>query len=621
MKPSIARQERNGWPSQARPDRRRRPPSPWSLELLLGVDRVRDHALSPDGRQIAFVWDRGGTSDLWLMPAEGGLWPTRLTFDRPAQTYWTDAPPRWSPDSRALVYESDECIYRVSVENGQVRRLTDPGFDCHSPIFSPDGKRVYFLSKRGGTANLCYTTPEADWPVALTHLEADVSDPRPSPDGKNVAFVFHPRQDLNRTEICVVPADGGSVRHLTGQPLVWDLLPRWSPDSARIAFVSNRSGWREVYLLEIATGNLRQLTSQSADVHFLAWSPDGTRLALSGGKDGASDLVLLSLAAQQVRVLRAQGGWHSYPRWSPDGSWLTFEFSSPVDAPDVWRIAAESAEARRLTDSLAPALRAAGLVMPELVHYPSTEGASIPGFLFRPKGASPAQPCPAVVYPHGGPTSDYPLRWDLFAQWLTAKGYAVLAPNYRGSTGYGLAHQHALHHRWGEVDTHDMLAAADHLRALDWVDGGRLGILGASYGSYLALLALARDPDPAGRFRCGVPLYGDSDILTSWAQADRIGREDCERQMGHPSDHLPGYLAGSPVHDVECIRRPLLILHGADDDRVHPLQSEQLVEALQRAGKTFEYYQYEGEGHGFLHRDNLLHKYATIERFLDWYLL
>jgi dipeptidyl aminopeptidase/acylaminoacyl peptidase len=258
--------------------------------------------------------------------------------------------------------------------------------------------------------------------------------------------------------------------------------------------------------------------------------------------------------------------------------------------------------------------------MPEFLRYESN-GSRIPAFLFRPPSATAVNPCPAIVYPHGGPTSEYAKDWDILAQWLVAKGYAVLAPNYRGSTGYGIEHQHALHDRWGTVDTEDMLAAGDFLRSLDWIDGTRLGILGFSYGSYLALLALARDPSPTPRFRCGVSAFGDCDILTSWAQGDRIGREDLERHMAHPSKNRAGYFAGSPVYDVANIRHPLLIFHGDEDKRVHPLQSEQLVEALKRADKTFEYVVYAGEGHGFLQEGNRLHFYTTLQRFLDWYLM
>jgi dipeptidyl aminopeptidase/acylaminoacyl peptidase len=264
-------------------------------------------------------------------------------------------------------------------------------------------------------------------------------------------------------------------------------------------------------------------------------------------------------------------------------------------------------------------LTSANLVQAEFVEYSSTENITIPGILYRPPEASAEQPVPAIVYPHGGPTDEHAFYWELLPQWLVAKGYAVLAPNYRGSTGYGLDHQNALNDNWGIVDTADMLAAADYLSTLEWVDGKRLGIYGASYGSYLALLALARDPSQ--RFKCGVAKYGDSDILSSWAQGDRPGREDLERQMGHPTANRSSYRAGSPIYDVDNIQSPLLILHGEQDERVHPKQSEQLVETMKRAGKSFEYVLYEGEGHGLLKPGNVLHFYATLERFLDWYLL
>jgi dipeptidyl aminopeptidase/acylaminoacyl peptidase len=617
MKPTLLKEEHNGWPSQSRPDRKL--PAPWTTELLVGVNRVHHHALAPNGDQIAFVWEREGNSDLWLTRADGTGWPQRLTFDRPAQTYWSDASPRWSPDGQWLVYASRGDIWGAPGAGGKARRLTDYRHGDSSPIFSPDGKRIYFLSGRRDYHNLCYTTLDGEWPIPMTHFEADVSDPQPAPYGKTIAFVYHPQDDLNRSEICLVPAAGGDVQHLPGASQVWDSHPRWSPDGKHIALLSNRSGWRELFLLDVASGELRQLTTVSADVQGFAWSPEGDQIALVVNYQGSGDLHLLELESGALRVLRAANGWHSRPQWSPDGKWLTVEFESPVQPPDIYRIDVKDGEARQLTFSLPPTLATATLAMPEFVQYPSTHSSTVPAFLYRPAGTSVENPCPAIVYPHGGPTSEYALEWDMLVQWLVAKGYAVLAPNYRGSTGYGLPHQQALHNNWGIVDTEDILAAADYLAGLEWIDGGRLGIYGASYGSYLAVLALARDP--LYRYRCGVAKFGDCDILASWAQGDRVGKEDLERQMRHPTANRAGYRAGSPVYDVANIRHSLLIMHGDQDERVHPKQSEQLVEALKREGKTFEYVVYEGEGHGFLQKDNVLHFYATLERFLDWYLL
>lgn len=617
MKPAMLKEERNGWPAQVRPDRKL--PDPWTPELLVGINRVHHHALSPGGDQMACIWKREGNSDLWLMRTDGTGWPQRLTFDRPVQTFWSDTGPRWSPDGRWLVYASRSDIWAVPAAGGKARRLTDYRHGDSGPIFGPQGRRIYFLSGRRVFHNLCYTTLDGEWPTPLTHFEADVSDPQPAPDGKTITFVYHPQDDLSRSEICLVPADGGDVRHLTGTPRVRDFYPRWSPDGRHIAFLSNRSDWQEVYLLDVTSGGLRQLTAVNADVHSIAWSPQGEQMALIVNHQGAGDLCLLEVECAQLRPLRAVRGWHSLPQWCPDGTWLTVEFQSPIQPPDIYRIHRDTAEIRQLTFSLPPALAAADLVMPEFVQVPGTHGIRIPAFLYRPSGASVDRPCPAIVYPHGGPTDEHALQWDIVVQWLVAKGYAVLAPNYRGSTGYGLPHLRALYNNWGIVDTEDVLATADYLAGLEWVDGNRLGIYGQSYGAYLVVLALARDP--LYRYKCGVAKYGDCDILTSWAQGDRPGREDLVRHMGHSTTNRAGYRAGSPVHDAANIRAPLLILHGDQDERVHPMQSEQLVEALKREDKTFEYFVYQGEGHGFLHKHNVLHFYATLERFLDWHLL
>ena len=626
MNTTILHEERNGWPAQPRPDRKL--PEPWTPELLTGWNHIHHHGLSPDGQYLAFVWQREGNCDLYVMPIHGpaehgfrDAWPHRLTFDRPAQAAWTDCPPRWSPDNRFLTYAAHGDIWMVAIEGGRPRRLTEGKFGDSTPISSPDGSRIYYVSGRGDFDNLCYTTPAGDWPVALTRFQGDVSDPRPSPDGRQIAFVYHPQDDLNRWEICVVETEGGEVRHLTGASGVWDMQPRWSPDSTMIAFTSNRTGWTELYLLTVATGELRQMTSGEADVTGFGWSPGGRRIALVINHDGAADLYHMKVETGELKLLRAATGWHSLPQWRSDRHWLTVEFETPATLPDVWRVDATTGEAQPITFSTPPALAAAGMVEPEFVTYLSSGEATIPALLFRPLAATGSAPCPAIVYPHGGPTDEHARYFDMIVQWLVAKGYAVLTPNYRGSTGYGLAHQQALHDNWGIVDCDDMLAAADYLAGLGWVDGDRLGIYGASYGSYLATLALARDDRQPRRYKCGVAKYGDCDILASWAQGDRPGREDLERQMGHPSTNRAGYRAGSPVYDVANIEAPLLILHGADDERVHPKQSEQLVEALQRAGKTFEMFVYEGEGHGFLQTSSLQHFYATLGRFLDWYLL
>ena len=275
-------------------------------------------------------------------------------------------------------------------------------------------------------------------------------------------------------------------------------------------------------------------------------------------------------------------------------------------------------EVTPLVDVTPAEVGAAPHVVPAAVEFPSGDGLVIPGFLFRPAAARNG-PVPAVVYPHGGPTSMYGDEWDGHAQYFVDKGYAWLAVNFRGSTSYGRDFERANHGDWGVGDTADCLAAHDFLASLDWIDADRIGIFGASYGSYLALLSLVDDPEH--RYACGVAKYGDSDILNSWAMGDALGVEDLERMMGHPGDHAAAYRVASPLARVESIERPILVAHGELDERVHPKQSQQLVDRLEELGKSYEYVTYPTEGHGLLRRQPQLHFYRRLERFLDWHLM
>ena len=132
-------EDRHGWPAQPRPDRKL--PEPWTAGLLTGWSHVHHHALSPDGRLVAFVWQREGNNDLYVVDVDGAAWPRRLTFDRPAVPSWSDEQPRWSPDSRMLVFAAHDDLWIVDVETGRQRRLTDFKQGDSSPIFSPDGQR------------------------------------------------------------------------------------------------------------------------------------------------------------------------------------------------------------------------------------------------------------------------------------------------------------------------------------------------------------------------------------------------------------------------------------------------------------------------------------------------
>jgi dipeptidyl aminopeptidase/acylaminoacyl peptidase len=607
-----AKYERGGWPAQPRPDSRS--PIGWNLPLITSLGRPRSHSLSPDGQRIAYIWDIADTSDIYILPIEGG-WPARLTPDRNPKPHWFDDPPQWSPDGKWIAYTEKNHIWIVPVSGGLPKKLTSFTTRAESPRWMPDSFHLLIVVDRDERQRVLLTDLNGSWPRPISDGLGHDYEPIASPDGRYVAYTQTPLDDLSCAKIMLADIENGTSRILSSTPEMETSGPCWSPDGRLIAYLSEKTGFYELFIYDLQTDSEHQVTHLEYDIDHLAWSPDGSRIACTVNRRGAVDLALITIDTGHVEYLKTGQGVHAHPQWAPHGKMITFEYESPIQPLDLFVMDIETRQVKQLTYSCPLALQALEMVLPEEIQYQSIDGLQIPAFLFHPEEPNGA----AIVYPHGGPTSQYILEWDIWAQYMVAKGYTWLAPNFRGSTGYGLEFERANFNTWGVGDTQDCLAAADYLNSLDWIDEKRIGIYGASYGSYLTVCALAYDPQY--RFACGIAKYGDCNILTSWAQSDRSIREDMERMMGHPADEREAYTVGSPVMRVATIKRPLLIVHGLLDKIVHPLQSEELVEALKNEGKTFEYKTYPDEGHGLLKRQNQLDFYAHMERFCDWYLL
>ncbi|MCB9139213.1 MAG: S9 family peptidase [Caldilineaceae bacterium] len=604
--------ERNGWPSLTRPDLKA--PSGWSLSLITAVDRVRSHRLSPDGTRIAFIWDRADLSDVYVMDSAGG-WPARISTNRELAAYWSDEVPRWSPDSRRLAFCMDGHVHVADAAGGEPRKISDFSESASGPVWMPDSRRLIINVVRHERDQLLVTDRNGAYPQPLATGPYDYWTPAPSPDGKFVACERRHLDDLNRIDLMLIDAESGEQRLLCGQAGEKNSGAVWSPDGSTIAFRSERAGWGDLWLVRADGEGLRRLTSLNHEMFQPAWSPDGTRIACVVNLEGTLALAIISVSDGDVRYLRQMRGSYSAPQWTPDGAALIVAFESPVAPPDLWRVDAADGRGTQITFSQLPALATNALVTPERVRYTSFDGREIPAYLYRPARPNGA----AVLYPHGGPSSQYVDEWDILAQYFVAKGYTWLAPNYRGSTGYGIEFEHANHFDWGKGDLQDCLAGADYLAGLDWIDPTRRAIYGGSYGGYLTALALSRDP--AYRFACGIAKYGDMQLTSSWAQCNRHLRLYVESFLGHPATHGQVYVDGSSIYQVEQVQKPVLILHGLKDDVVAPEASEEWVEALRKHDKVFEYKTYAIEPHGFLHRATQLDAWSRMERFLDWYLM
>jgi dipeptidyl aminopeptidase/acylaminoacyl peptidase len=607
----IEKYERNGWPSLKRPDLKS--PDGLNLSLLTSLERIRSHALSSQG-DITYIKDGETLSDVFTMSAKGG-WPARITTDRPLAPYWDDEIPVWSPDGKWLAFIMKGHVHIVPQEGGLPKKITDFANAASGPRWMPDSVGLIVTVERNDSDQLLLSDRDGCWPRALTtDSMGDHWDARPSPDSKCVVYNLRRFDDLNRLDIVLLEIASGRQTILYGKSSTRALLPKWSPDGNWISFISQETGREELYLIKPDGEGLHQLTKAGQDIFQYEWSPDGKQILLVVNRNGAFELSLLETESSSFSELRGGLGVHSNPNWSKDGSFITFEYESPVLPPDLYRIELPARKVTQLTFSYPPAMKITRLVLPEIVSYKSFDGLEIAAFLYRPQKSNGA----AILYPHGGPKDQYIYAWDELAQYFTAKGYTYLAPNYRGSTGYGQEFERANYDNWGVGDMQDCLHGSKLLKTIKGVNPDRIGISGGSYGGYLAMASLSNDPEYL--FACGISKYGDSNLLSSWALCEKRLRLYTEIFLGHPSAKFEVYQKGSPINAVKNVKKPLLILHGLLDTVVPPEASEEWVEALRREGKVFEYKTYGNEPHGFLRHENLLDVYERMERFLDWYL-
>jgi dipeptidyl aminopeptidase/acylaminoacyl peptidase len=604
--------ERNGWPSLKRTDLK--PPAGLTLPLLTSIERIRSHMLSSQG-QLSCIKDSETSSDVFTLSANGG-WLARVSTDRTLAPSWDDEIPQWSPDGKWLAFGLSGHIHIVPQDGSLPKKITDFASAAGGPRWMPDSHGLIVTVERNDSDQLILTDREGSWPRALTtDTIGDHWDARPSPDGKLILYNLRRFDDLNRLDIVLLEIATGKQTTLYGKPSTRATSPKWSPDGKWISFIAQEGQFEELYLIKPDGEGLHPLTKGGQDIFQYEWAPSGKQIIAVVNNKGSFELNLVDAESGSTVGLRSEVGLHTNPNWSQDGSFITFEFESPTLPPEIYRMDLQTKQVTPLTFSNPPAMQKHKFAVPEVVSYKSYDGLEIPAFLYRPEKSNGA----AILYPHGGPKDQYVFAWDEVAQYFTAKGYTYLAPNYRGSTGYGKDFERANYNDWGVGDTKDCLYGAKYLRTLNGIKPERIGIAGGSYGGYMTINALSRDPEYL--FACGITKYGDSNLISSWAQCEKRLRLYTEIFLGHPADNMEIYLKGSPLFEAKNIQKPVLILHGLLDTIVPPEASEEWVEALKRENKVFEYKTYATEPHGFLQRKNLLDVYERMERFLDWYLL
>ena len=434
---------------------------------------------SPDGSRIVFVSShQGGTAELWSVPADGGF-PTRVTVGAGTG----DSAPRiplWSPDGAYV-----SCVSRKSgsdevwlwpLDGDAGFQLTSLGGRIHSMNWSPYGRSVAVSCNRYGSYDIYLVEVPSGRTVRLTGIPLYAVNPVFTPDGRHILYVRlddswedHDviRISLDGEEQGIVVQDTDFFDYSYGGTFGYPLV---SPDGERVLFRSQRSGHVNIWTAPADGGEPESLSLEDAEQDHAVWSPAGHQVAYTSNHNGALELRVADVSGGKSRALFSPGvGVCSAPQWSPDGSNIVFRYETPTSPTDLWAVSLEDGQARQLTSAgVNPALTER-LTAPEKITYQSFDGLVIHAYLYSPRSRE-SKKYPGLLFIHGGPTNQFSDDFQPYVQYFVQRGYVVLLPNVRGSSGYGKAFEELNDRDWGGGDLKDAIAGAEFFKELGYVD-------------------------------------------------------------------------------------------------------------------------------------------------------
>ena len=606
------------------------------------------HAFSADGERLLVNADTSGVFNAWALDINSGeMAPLSRSDDNAIFAV------SWFPDDDRVLLTGDvggneQNSLFVREPDGTLHDLLPPG--DYEVAGQQSGLR--FEAWRQDGKAFFATSTERDPQVAdLYRYDAETYErelvfqnsrelPFPtrgfhvSPDGRWLSLDFHhTRYDFDIYRVDLHSEDREPELVLTSPDT--EIVHRgmgFTPDSKKLIYgTDEHSEFFQAWTYDLESGATRPLVQGEWDItqtrtsldYGLFYSSDGRyRIEILNANarndvtivDTEADTDTNSAADSEIDLSFLPEGMLSQPRFSADGLQIAVQLERDTRPTDIYLVDLRQRTAQRLTEALNPAIAEHDLVESRVVRFESYDGLEIPGLLYKPHQAGPDTPVPAMVWIHGGPGAQSRQGYNPVIQYLVNQGYAVHAINNRGSKGYGKTFREADRRAHGQADLGDVVAARGWLESIDWIDGGRIGVMGASYGGYLTLAAMTFEPEV---FDVGISIVGFSDYAGNIARGGwRLPRLPAAYdEMGHPERDAEFLRAKSPLYFADRITRPLFVAAGANDVRVPIDQNDRLVEAARQAGAHVEYLVFEDEGHGFRKRENRI---TAVKAYVDF---
>lgn len=530
---------------------------------------------------------------------------------------------RRAPKDDRLIYAVDQGgderhqLHLYDPAAGAARALTAAPEVIHQfGAWSPDGAAIAYACNARDEAHLDLHVMDlaSGYTRAIARGDGMLNVAAWSPDGRLIAITDE-RSTFDLT-LRLVDVESGEAREWRRLGKVRFQSIRFTPDgSALLLLTDSGSDFLGLARFTLASGAQEWLYQPERDLDAFALSPDGARLAVIENVEGASRLTLMDAdGGNEQPVAGLPEGVISDATWSADGGQLACTVSGPIHPTSIWAWRSATNRVARLAPTAPPAEDFAST---ETAWFTTHDERWLHGFLIRPPGAAPARGFPAIVWVHGGPEHQTRANFRADLQALADRGFAVFMPNVRGSTGYGRAFAALDDLELRPEAVRDLKHAHDWLTAQPEIDRGRIGIMGQSYGGFMVLAAITEFPE---LWKAAIDFYGVANFPTLLANTGRWRWRHRAAEYGDPERDADLLRDLSPIHRMDKVQVPLMLLHGRRDPRVPFNESEQVEASLRARGKPVEFLTFDYAGHGFTREDDRLRVYRAVGEFFARHL-
>ena len=534
------------------------------------------------------------------------------------------------PGTRHILYSSDKGGNEndhlfLKTAGGETKDLT-PWENAKSQFYgwSRDNKTGYFASnKRNPQFFDLYKMDTATWsPVMIYQNDNGFEVGSMSSNEKYLALVETITTSSNNLYLVDNETKKSTRINPEGSEGIYSPL-LFSVDNNTFYYLTDENNeYQYIVKYNIATGAKEKLYSTNWDVMFMNVSFNEKYRIIGVNEDGRNKIYLFDhKTGKQLDFPAVANGDIRSVDISKSENKMRLTIGDGASPNDIYVYDFGSKDLKRLTNSLNPEIKSEDMVRPTVVRYKSFDGLEIPAIYYKPHQAGPEAKVPAVVMVHGGPGGQARVGYFPLVQYLVNHGYAVIDVNNRGSSGYGKSFYKMDNRNHGDKDLKDVVWAKKYLQTLPYIDTAKIGVMGGSYGGYMTLAALCFHPD---EFKAGVDIFGVANWLRTLKSVPpywEAFKKALYDELGDPNTadtvRLKAY---SPLYNADKIKKPLMVLQGANDPRVLQVESDEIVAQVKKNNVPVEYVVFPDEGHGFVKKQNEIKGYGQIKEFLDKYL-